>query len=150
MQIDHGGLAGLSDNDHPQYHLVSSGSVFIPLATYLTSTSFDGDSFSSVSKTLIDLSAVFGVPAGVKAVYVEIGTRDSASSSTQYLGFGISPNNTAGVYGFWSGCSGMPNDFWHWEHGICACDANGDIYYQTNASGTNTLDVYLRIHGYWI
>jgi len=38
--------------------------------TPLTSTAWDGgDAFSTTAKTLIDLSAVFGVPAGVKAGY---------------------------------------------------------------------------------
>ena len=42
------------------------------LTTPLTSTAWDEDSYSTTAKTLIDLSEVFGVPAGVKAVMVKI------------------------------------------------------------------------------
>jgi hypothetical protein len=125
-----------------------TGYAFVPLTAPLTSTSFDGDSFSTTAKTLIDLSTVFGLPAGVKAVQITVAIRDSASSNTDcWIIFGA--NNTAGV-GPGGRCSGIANDMFANSHFMAPCDANGDIYYQITASGVNTMDVYVLIWGYWI
>ena len=167
--IDHGALSGLSDNDHPQYLLttgkaadsdkldgIDSTSFGRPvfLTAPITSTAWDGDAYSTTAKTLIDLSEVFttptAVPAGVKAVLVQVQCRDSASSGTATNHFSISPSSSADVNAIVTRCNGMPNDYWASEAGICPCNANGDIYYQCAASGTNTLDVYLQIWGYWL
>ena len=121
---------------------------FYPLTTALISTSWDGDSFSTTSKTLIDLSSVFGVPAGVKAVYVQMAIRDSASSTTDAW-IVLGADNTAGR-GINFGCGGLANDMWARPAAIVPCNTDGDIYYQINASGTSTFDVYLLIKGYWL
>jgi len=121
---------------------------FYPLTTPKTSTSWDGDSFSTTSKTLIDLSSVFGVPAGVKAVYVQMAIRDSASSTTDAW-IVLGADNTAGK-GINFGCGGLANDMWARPAAIVPCNTDGDIYYQINASGTSTFDVYLFIWGYWL
>ena len=121
---------------------------FYPLTTELMSTSWDGDSFSTTSKTLIDLSSVFGVPAGVKAVYVQMAIRDSASSTTDAW-IVLGADNTAGK-GINFGCGGLANDMWARPAAIVPCNTDGDIYYQINASGTSTFDVYLFIWGYWL
>ena len=121
---------------------------FYPLTTALISTSWDGDSFSTTSKTLIDLSSVFGVPAGVKAVYVQMAIRDSASSTTDAW-IVLGADNTAGR-GINFGCGGLANDMWARPAAIVPCNTDGDIYYQINASGTSTFDVYLFIWGYWL
>jgi hypothetical protein len=127
-----------------------TGFIFVPLTTSLTSTAWDGDSFSTVSKTLIDLSAVFGVPANVKAILADVAVRDSASSGvTTFQGIILGPNNTAG-YGVDCHCNGAPNDAYVRHQRIIPCDANGDIYYQTTASGTGTLDIAIEIWGYYI
>ena len=124
-----------------------TGYIFVPLTTPLTSTSWDGDSFSTTAKTLIDLSAVFGVPDGVKAVMVTVAVRDSASQTSDTV-LTLSPNNTAGV-----GIRFSPqyvNDRYGRTSGIVPCNANGDIYYQIDASGAGTFDVVLQIWSYWI
>ena len=121
---------------------------FYPLTTELMSTSWDGDSFSTTSKTLIDLSSVFGVPAGVKAVYVQMAIRDSASSTTDAW-IVLGADNTAGR-GINFGCGGLANDMWARPAAIVPCNTDGDIYYQINASGTSTFDVYLFIWGWWL
>jgi hypothetical protein len=127
-----------------------TGYIFVPLTTPLTSTSWDGDAFSTASKTLIDLSAVFGVPAGVKAVLVECAVRDSASSGvTSFQGVILGPTNAANL-GRDFACNAMPNDSYARAQGVIPCDANGDVYYQTTASGSGTLDVAIEIWGYWI
>ena len=193
--IDHGSLAGLADNDHPQYLLTAGKAadsdkldgvdstgfatathnhtgVYLPIAskaadsdkldgydsadfgrpvfltTPLTSTAWEGAARSTTAKTLIDLSVVFGVPAGVKAVSVIAVVRDSASATGEYY-MCLSPVNTAGV-GPKVACSGLANDKWSQESYIVPCDSNGDIYYQIVASGTGTLDAYLQIQGYWL
>jgi hypothetical protein len=120
----------------------------IRLQAPLTSTSWDGDAYSTVAKTALDLSSVFGVPAGVKMILADVTIRDSGSSGTD-CAFCLSPNSTD-----WSGilwrCSGQANDSWSCGAFPIPCDANGDVYYQVLASGSGTLDVYLRIWGYWV
>lgn len=115
------------------------------LTTPLTSTSWDGDSHSTTAKTLIDLSAVFGVPAGISAVLVLVVVNDSASQTTDTYII-LSPNNTGG-----SGPAISPqyvNDRQGRQTLVVPCDANGDIYYQIAASGANTFDVAMQVWGY--
>ena len=126
------------------------GPQFVPLATPLSSTAWDGDSFSTTAKTVIDLSVVFGAPAGIKAVLMRVAARDSASAATTGLYVGISPNNTSGSAPLIARPSGLTNDYFAENCAPCPCDANGDIYYQIVASGANTLDCYIEIWGYWI
>ena len=122
---------------------------FIPLTTPLTSTSWDGDSFSTTAKTKIDLSAVFGAPAGIKAVLLEVAARDSGSAGVETR-IRFSPNDTANSSAMECYLTGRANDQYNVSSGICPCNANGDIYYQITASDTNSMDVYLRIWGYWL
>jgi len=127
---------------------VKESGKFIALTAPLTSTSWDGDSFSTTAKTKIDLSAVFGVPAGVKAVLVKTSIRDSASASSACL-FQLSGISTGTKYSLTTLASPV-NDRNGYSQGIVPCDANGDIYYQITASGTGTMDIYLEIWGYWL
>ena len=119
------------------------------LTTPLTSTSWDGDAHSTTAKTKIDLSAVFGVPAGVKAVLVRLTARDSGSSAG-YCQLGLSPNSTAGSVAVQAYLQGVANDVYVSVNGIVPCDGNGDVYYQIAASGTGTLDAIIEIWGYWL
>ena len=119
---------------------------FVPLTTPLTSTDFDGDSFSTTAKTKIDLSAKFGVPAGIKAINLGVSIRDSGSLNTDcFLIF--SPNNTAGQ-GIGATCPRSNNAIYRSGINI-PCDANGDIYYQVQASGAGTLNAWITVYGYW-
>ena len=122
---------------------------FYPLTTPLTSADWDGDSYSTTAKTLIDLSSVFGVPANVKAVLVRISARDSGSS-TGYHQLILSPNDTANSASIQAYLQGVTNDVIVNEIGIVPCNADGDVYYQISASGTNTLDAWIEIWGYWL
>lgn len=125
-----------------------TGYIYVPLTTPLTSTSWDGDPRSDTAKTLIDLSAVFGVPAGVAAISVDVALRDSGSGGTDCR-FWLGDDNTAT-----SGQAFVPmpvNDRFNFYAGsIVACNANGDVYYQVDASGAGTMDVWIYITGYWI
>lgn len=129
-----------------------TGYTFVPLAAPLTSTSWDGDAFSTAAKTLIDLSVAFpGVPDGVKSILARVLARDSASlASDGSLGILLSPNSTSGNGPAHVRIGTLPNDSWAENNVAVPCDANGDIYYQTYASGAGTLDVHIQVWGYWI
>lgn len=120
------------------------------LQTPLTSTSWDGDSFSTTAATLIDLSAVFSVPAGVKAVLLNVVINDSGSAAATDCYIGFAPTNAASPQACQVDCNGVPNDGFRRGGGWCPCDANGDIYYQIAATGAGTMDVRIRIWGYMI
>lgn len=159
---DHGALTGLGDNDHPQYLLTTGKAADsdkldgydsadfgrpVFLTTPLTSTAWDGDTRSTTGKTKIDLSDVFGVPAGVKAVLARVAIRDSdAVTADCYLV--LSPNSSS-ASGITTNCIPI-NDRYNRAAFIVPCDANGDIYYQVVASGADTMDVWLEIWGYWL
>jgi len=130
--------------------LEGGGGGFVPLTTPLTSTAWDGDAYSTTGKTLIDLSSVFSAPAGIKAVEVRLQSRDSGSATTSNLLFGISPNDTDLDLAVASFPRGKPNNYGDTASGICPCDANGDVYYQINASGSGTLDAWIWIYGYYV
>ena len=126
---------------------VKEKQVFVPLTSPLTSTAWDGDSFSTTANTKIDLSVVFGVPAGAKAVLVNIALRDSGSAANECF-ISLSPSSSVG--GMTARCSGIANDKFANACLTVPCDTNGDIYYAISASGTGTMDVYLQIWGYWL
>lgn len=120
---------------------------FVPLSSPLTSTSWDGDSFSTTAKTLLDLAGNFGTPRGIKAALIRVTLRDSGSAGNDcYLI--LSPNGTAGQ-GIAVRCSGIANDFYHNQTVVVPCTADGDVYYQIAASGSGTLDVTLQVWGWW-
>jgi len=121
---------------------------YVPLTTPLTSTSWNGDSYSTTAKTKIDLSSVFSAPAGIKAIEVYVALRDSGSDGAETWMI-LAPNDTANQ-GKYFACSGLSNDEYAREGNIVPCDANGDIYYQINASGSGTMDVWIEIWGYWV
>jgi len=120
---------------------------FYPLTTPLGSTSWDGDARSTTSATLIDTSSVFGVPAGIKAAYVRIMARDSATWGTNYLSFSLGPSssNSETVT-----CYVFGGDILNTAVGIAICDSNGDFVYKVDASGTLTMDCWIWILGYWL
>jgi hypothetical protein len=116
------------------------------LTVPLTSTDWDGDSYSDVAVTTLDLSTVFGAPAGVKAVLLEVLVRDSAAAENTWF-FSCGPSST------WAHefvCHAGANDVYRYYTTWVPCDSNGDFYYNIDASGTGTLDIYLRIYGYYI
>ena len=123
-------------------------STFVPLTTPLTSTSWDGDAYSTnLTATKIDLSDVFDVPAGVKAIAVRLTARDSATFGTDGLYLNIGPDST---YNYAVSCAAFGGDVRNSVNGICPCNDDGDIYYRINASGTGTLDAWIEIWGYWL
>jgi len=119
------------------------------LTTPIGSTSWDGDSFSTTAKTLIDVSATFsGIPAGIRAILVSCSVRDSGSNGTDCW-LMLSPNNAA-ASGFRFMAERSTNDELGREGTTVPCNADGDVYYQIQASGVGTLDAWIYIWGYAI
>jgi hypothetical protein len=106
---------------------------FVPLTTALTSTSWDGDAKTTDDNGTIDLSAVFGVPAGIKAALVSMTVKDE---TTQVW-------SLAGPLQVWTIVANNYNS----GMGIVPCDANGDFSW---ACGSELDYVALKIHGYWL
>lgn len=127
---------------------LAARSYFVPLTTPLTSTSWDGDSFSTTDKTLIDLSAVYGVPAGIKAALFSVTIRDSGSGSNDCI-FLLSNNDGDNWQGMALSAS-SPNDRYTRASIVMPCTDDGDIYYRINASGSGTMDIFMSIWGYWL
>ena len=150
-KLDVNGTGRFTSNLYVDGTIVSNGYstyTYVPLAAPLTSTAWDGDSFSTVStSTKIDLSAVFGAPANIKAVNMSVLVRDSAAAGTTEYYIQLGPSS-AYFYQLPVGCYG--GDLWQRQSGVLNCDANGDIWYKTNASGSLTMEVYVRIWGYWV
>ena len=115
-------------------------STFVPLTTPLTSTDWDGDTKTTSDRAIVDLSAVFGVPDGVKAVLMTIQTQ--ADAVNEYIRFG--PNST---YNYALICrTPVASQIAH-AMGIVPCDSNGDVYCYPSGTIEN---VYVYIWGYWL
>lgn len=123
---------------------------WVYLAAPLTSTDWDGDAHTTTAKTVMDLSALFAVPAGVKAVLLRSAINDDGSAASANGCWVIySPNNNANE-GIGVKCAGNPNDIIAEGCVTIPCTSGGDIYYQCDASGAGTLDIYIWIWGYMI
>lgn len=136
-----GYTAGLRPNKNStQYYAYS----YVPLGTPLTSTAWDGDAKGNTAGTVIDLSAVFGAPAGLQAVNVRvIGKANNAGpTDSNYFYVGQSASDDAHV-----GCYLWGNVYMD-NMGPANCDSNGDIWY-TVQSGATAYCI-IRIMGYWI
>ena len=122
---------------------------YVPLASALTSTDFDGDSFSTTTDTLIDLSDEFGVPADVSAINVRVMCRDSGSATSQEARVVLKNSMGTGGANVSFRCGGLPNDYYGDTNALINCSTSGDIYYEIYASGAGTLDAWIWIQGYW-
>ena len=121
--------------------------VILPQASRLSSTSWDGDAHSTETATLIDMSAVFGTPANIDALLLRVVVRDSASSglvsSLRMRLDNAAPDATSQVFR-----THPVDDAQVDAMATIPTDANGDIYYDIVASGTNTFDAWIIVHGY--
>jgi hypothetical protein len=110
------------------------------LTTPKTSTDWDGDTKTTSNRAIVDLSTVFGVPAGIKAVLMSIQTQ--ADAVNEYIRFG--PNST---YNYALICrTPVASQIAH-AMGIVPCDSNGDVYCYPSGTIEN---VYVYIWGYWL
>jgi len=119
---------------------------WVYLAAPLGADAWNGDSYSDVASASIDLSAEFSVPAYIKAVLIQVAVRDSgAAENTNYFRCGASA-----TYNYENTCHAGGSDVWRYYLSPVQCDANGDLWYAIEASGTSTLEIVLRIWGYYI
>lgn len=121
----------------------------IYLTTAITDTSWNGDSFSDAEAD-IDLSAFGnGCPPKIKAVLLSVNTRDSGSAP-KFVEFGPGGISIDGVNKVALGnrADGLASDTLRMVSGWIPCDANGDIRYKIDASGSSTMDVWINIWGY--
>jgi hypothetical protein len=110
------------------------------LTTPLTSTSWDGDTKTTGNRGIIDLSAVFGVPAGVKAIIAYLQIKDSNPNVYGRIG----PSET---YNYTLTVRTQVANIYSNDTGIVPCDSNGDIYFYNSEE----LDeVFIQIWGYWL
>lgn len=121
------------------------------LTTAGTSALWGGTALSTTGKTAIDISAAFSgtIPGGISAVLVSLTARDSDSGTVSTY-VGLAPNDSAGIFAVTNTLTGMGNDVAQSVNGICPCNSDGDIYYQVQASGSVTMDVWINIWGYWL
>ncbi len=110
-----------------------------------TSTNFNGDNFGPTNDQTIDLSASFGLPAGIKAVNVTlvISSNSGTTSDEVWLGPSSSPSDNQ------LSCRAMNGVNQQYVSGIVNCDSNGDVYL-TILNAATTVRVWIEIWGYYI
>ena len=120
--------------------------VILPQASRLTSTAWNGAARSTTSDTLIDMSETFGTPANIDALLLQVALRDSGSAAGfPYIRFDSSPiSSTSPIFRIYA----VPNDVLRDQQITVPTNANGDIYFSCQATGTNTLDVWVYVIGY--
>ena len=106
----------------------------------LTSTAWDGDAKTTGNNGIIDLSAVFGVPAGVKAIIVLMKFNDETANVQVGLGPSSTHNDMV------SGDTIIANQEKH-VTGTVTCDANGDVYWGCSDEIDNCT---IKIYGYYV
>ncbi len=118
----------------------STGVQFYPLTTPATAAAWNGTAKTTGDNGMIDLSAVFGLPAGIKAVAVTLTIKDETTGVWVQVGpSSISANAVR--------CRTQVANIYSDGSGVCPCDTNGDIYWGCQGE----LDVvYLNIWGYWL
>jgi hypothetical protein len=107
--------------------------------------SFATSAFSSGSGTpSLEAESNGQVPKGAKAVYLNVGIRDSDSASggicRMFLG-----NDSTSKYQLTLRNDGVVDDMFQYNAGRVSLDANGDFYYDIDATGSNTLDTRIWV-----
>ncbi len=133
-----------------QVGALEDAGVFVPARAPYTSTAWDGDTYSTTGPTLLDLSAVFGIPSNVKAVLARISCKDTGSAGGSGYYVYLSPTDAAATAPLVVRPSGLPNSYWAEGDGIVPCDGNGDVYVAIGASGAGTMTVHIQIWGWWL
>lgn len=117
-----------------------NGYIYVPLAAPLTSTSWDGDAKTIANRAIIDLSTVFGAPAGIKAINARLELTDDIVGS--YVALGPSATYAANLVTVAQVASKVNT-----ITGIANCDANGDVYFYCDSA---IASVKIEIWGYFI
>ncbi len=123
---------------------------------FLKSFDIGGAKHSSVlNPEIIDLHAESDgkIPAGIEAVCLQLGARDSGSSSGNcWVNLYRDPGSLYVLQrnlGTYNGVGpALPDNTWSQEQGIVPCDENGNIAYRCKATGDSTLDISIIVVGY--
>ena len=111
----------------------------VPLATQLSSAAWADDAKTAADNGIIDLSAVFGAPANIRAAFVWLVIADGTIGVACRIG----PTNGAWALGQTTQVANQSIEV----AGMVPCDANGDFY----IAFTGNIDhVWLYITGYVI
>ena len=119
---------------------IEQGPGLVFLRTQLTSTSWNGDAKTSANNGILDLSTLFGVPAGIKAVLVGM----TVYSTTGAINLELAPDSDANDAPPLSATTVASS--YVSRSGWVPCDANGDIYF--SSSSATAANVWLEIWGY--
>jgi len=113
-------------------------------------TGFAGDAFSAVgTSTTINLEAVSDgkVSKGCKAVLLNLQCQDSNTSGNAYFALRDGLGDEEALLVILSTVDDSLDDKLRSASGIVVCGPEGDIKYKCNASGSNTLDVSIKVLG---
>lgn len=123
---------------------------YVPLYTPADDlTNWDGQTHSDVSTSTAIYLNNFGIPDYVKAVDVQLMAIDSGTHPQTGLYFAVGPSTTY----WWTIVARPIGSGLNYEiRGICpiTSSATPTMYYRINASGSNTMQCWIRIWGYWI
>ena len=116
-----------------------------------THTDFDGDSFSDVgAHTKIENTGWSStIPANAKAIIIRGAIRDSGSAAAATCRLQLFSSSTATYAALEISCAGIANDGVAGGQGTVPC-TDGDVWYRIEASGANTMDVWLQVVGYYL
>lgn len=120
-------------------HIMPTGKF---VSQYFSSTDWDGDAKDVGDIGAIDLSTVFGLPAGVKAISVQMTIRDETVGVYATLSKDANNSYRQGVK-----AHTQVADAYIDVCGIVPCDSDGSVYFYL--SGELDL-VYIFGNGYWI
>ena len=126
---------------------------YVPLTEWWSAGNFDGDAFSSVgTPTLIDVSSEYASAPDntchIRAYAIRLTVRDSDTWGNGEYWFGVGPDSGTYQNEVIAFCHG--GDLRVANNGIVTANSDGDFYYECSASGAGTLDVWLRIIGYFL
>ena len=123
-----------------------AGTIYVPLLSALTSTSFDGDTVNTGNYT-VSISGFSGYPSGltgVKAWHIRLVGKPPAAGDAYYL-TAIDPTAGANSYGCTVRATGS---YTNEAHGIVHCNSSGQI--QLTAGGGNWTGVHIQVLGYFL
>ena len=106
----------------------------------LTSTSWDGDAKATTDSGTLDLSAVFGAPAGISAALISVYVKDASVSQSLSIGPYSTYNNALTL-------NTQVANVYLYAQGIVPCNNDGDFYVKLWHDMDN---VGIAIWGYWI
>jgi hypothetical protein len=122
------------------------GSPVVLLKTPRTNDAWSGKAKSSNDNGILDLSALFNVPAGVSGVLLSLNVHNTASGSVQdnMLIRPTSATASANPINLMLTSEGFQSNGMAW----CPCDANGDVYFSTSVSPGDSNSVWLYVWGW--